>query len=778
MNVLHPCPPPRLFRKLLDGLLPADEEAQLTDHLDRCPPCQLVVERLSQTLHEEFRLNLALAGAPLDTPLRAAMHGLKAALSLTTAERTLGEGTPQVAMGEPAYEGWLGPYEVKGIIGRGGMGVVLKAFDPSLHRLVAIKVLAPHLADNPLARRRFAREGRAAAAVRHENVIAVHAVNEADGLPYLVMEYVPGISLQDRLDRDGPLDVPAIVLIGIQIASGLAAAHAQGLIHRDIKPANIMLGYRPSAIGDPPENVTRASDPVWPIAESRQPIAVKITDFGLARAVDDASLTQSGAITGTPQYMAPEQARGEAVDHRADLFSLGSVLYAMCTGIPPFRADSPLAVLNRICTEEPTPITEINPDIPEWLCLFISILHAKERSRRFASASEAARVLSQYLAHLEHPAARTSPPRLAVRSRPRRGAMLASAGMLILAACLMQPIFQAVRPLIGLGTPAPHTVPAKGFSPVHVRGELPHPSAVFTAAFAPDGALLATACGDHAVRLWDPRTLQVVRTLEGHRESVWSVAFAPDGRTLASSGGEWFRPTDSGELRLWDLASGRTMRALAGSAGLFFSVAFSPDGRTLAAASWDQTVHLWDPATGDQVAVLRGHKAPVRYIAFSPDGRLLASAGFDGCVKLWDATTRACVASLRSPNCKINAVAFSPEGKLLAAAESPLDGPNPIVGRVKLWDLTTYEERDVLHGHQARILSVRFAPDGRTLVAGGGEFDLFGEVLLWDTATWGEAIRLPGYRHWVECVTFSPDSGLLVTTGGTQHSGGEVKLWE
>src|SRR5439155_13924679 len=134
-----------------------------------------------------------------------------------------------------------------------------------------------------------------------------------------VMEYISGISLQERLDRQGPLELKEILRIGIQIAAGLAAAHAQGLIHRDIKPANILL-----------ENGVER---------------VKLTDFGLARAADDASLTQSGVVAGTPHYMAPEQARGEAVDHRADLFSLGSVVYAMCTGRPPFRAGGAVAGL-------------------------------------------------------------------------------------------------------------------------------------------------------------------------------------------------------------------------------------------------------------------------------------------------------------------------------------------------------------------------------------------------------------------------------------------------
>ena len=140
----------------------------------------------------------------------------------------------------------------------------------------------------------------------------------------------------------------------MQMADGLAAAHAQGLVHRDVKPANILL-----------ENGVER---------------VKITDFGLARAIDDASLTHSGYVAGTPQYMAPEQARGEAVDHRADLFSLGSVLYAMCTGHSPFRADTTLAVLRRVCEDTPRPVSEVNPDIPDWLTEIIEKLHAKDRA--------------------------------------------------------------------------------------------------------------------------------------------------------------------------------------------------------------------------------------------------------------------------------------------------------------------------------------------------------------------------------------------------------------
>src|SRR5262245_21003797 len=232
----------------------------------------------------------------------------------------------------PGSLGRLGHYEVQEVVGRGGMGVVLKAFDESLHRVVAIKVMAPQLATSATARKRFVREARAQAAVTNDHVVTIHAVEESGPLPRIVMQFVAGQSLQDRLDRTGPLQLQEVLRIGMQAASGLAAAHAQGLVHRDVKPANILL-----------ENGVER---------------VKLTDFGLARAADDASLTQSGTVAGTPAFMSPEQAEGKPVDHRSDLFSLGSVLYAMCTGRPPFRAGSNMGVLKRVCEETPTPIRE------------------------------------------------------------------------------------------------------------------------------------------------------------------------------------------------------------------------------------------------------------------------------------------------------------------------------------------------------------------------------------------------------------------------------------
>jgi WD40 repeat protein/tRNA A-37 threonylcarbamoyl transferase component Bud32 len=295
---------------------------------------------------------------------------------------------------KPGLLGKLDHYEVIEVVGKGGMGVVLKAFDPKLHRLVALKLMAPHLAAHGGARKRFEREAKAVAAVKNEHVVAIHGVETDSPAPYLVMEFVGGISLQDRLDRRGPADVKEILRIGMQSALGLAAAHKVGIIHRDIKPANILL-----------ENGVER---------------VKITDFGLARAADDANLTQSGVITGTPNYMSPEQAAGTPVNARSDLFSLGSVLYALCTGHPPFRAETPLAVLRRVCDDPIRPPREVNPDVPDWLDAIVRKLLAKNPADRFQTADDVAELLGQHLAHVQQPATVAMPTPVVVAGTGER----------------------------------------------------------------------------------------------------------------------------------------------------------------------------------------------------------------------------------------------------------------------------------------------------------------------------------------------------------------------
>lgn len=275
---------------------------------------------------------------------------------------------------KPGSLGKLAHYEIQQVLGRGGFGVVFQAFDTKLQRAVAIKVIAPALASTSPARKRFLREARAAAAVRHSNVVQIYGVHE-EPLPYLVMELIKGQTLQQRSDALGPMSLEELLCIGGQIASGLNAAHKKELLHRDIKPDNILI-------------------------EAGNDLKIKITDFGLARTVDEASLTRTGSIAGTPMYMSPEQASEQAVDHRADLFSLGSVLYMMATGRPPFRAPTTLAVLRRVAEDTPRPIAEIIPETPAWLCALIAKLHAKSPADRFQSAEHVAQLLANCLEQL------------------------------------------------------------------------------------------------------------------------------------------------------------------------------------------------------------------------------------------------------------------------------------------------------------------------------------------------------------------------------------------
>jgi len=277
----------------------------------------------------------------------------------------------------PGALGSLGPYDIMDVLGRGGFGIVVKAFDNLLQRIVAIKILDPNLAATSPPRKRFLREARAAAQIAHENVVRVYTVGEQP-VPFMVMELVSGQSLQDLLDANGPLEPTEAVRLGREIALGLAAAHADGLVHRDVKPANVLLrdGLVKRAV---------------------------LTDFGLARTADDASLTKSGLIAGSPLYMSPEQARGEALDARSDLFALGSLLYTVCAGRPAFRASHPYAVLRRVVEDNPRALGDVAPDCPPGLIAVVERLLAKRPEDRFPSAEAAAVALEQCLNHSPRP---------------------------------------------------------------------------------------------------------------------------------------------------------------------------------------------------------------------------------------------------------------------------------------------------------------------------------------------------------------------------------------
>ena len=362
---------PHLDDSLLRSLILEDDScnanSDILAHVESCDDCR---ERLD-----------ALSGSEsFDSETRKMLAGFfNGDSSVDFHEQSPAESAIVSCLAPPSHPemlGRLGRYEIECVIGSGGMGVVFKGFDTELNRPVAIKVLAQHLSYSGAARRRFEREAKAAAAVVHEHVVAIHNVETEGDTPFLVMSYVAGESLQSRVEREGPLDVKEALRIGAQVAAGLQAAHDQGVVHRDIKPGNILLE----------RGVERAL----------------VTDFGLAQTIDEASLTQTGIVAGTPHYMSPEQAIGKPTDPRSDLFSLGSVLYFMVTGKPPFCADKAMGVLNRICHEPHSPVWQDYPEISDELSDVVDRLLEKKPAHRFANAGQVQTALQTLLANLQN----------------------------------------------------------------------------------------------------------------------------------------------------------------------------------------------------------------------------------------------------------------------------------------------------------------------------------------------------------------------------------------
>ncbi len=348
--------------QLLRDELDDEHIEKLSNHLDQCEVCQQRITNLAAEPNWWINASRWLENCSegIDPSVDNFISTDAEDEAMPSSTRYLLDSGLLRPSDQEGMIGVLDRYQIRRIIGAGGTGIVLQGKDDELNRVVAIKVLSPLLAAHGPARRRFAREGQAVAAVVHENVVAIHHVEASGPIPFLVMQYIDGDSLQDYVTRNGPLDTPTALRITAQVSAALAAAHEQGLVHRDVKPANIL--------------VSTSGQRVW------------ITDFGLARAVDDASLTRTGFIAGTPHYMSPEQARGETVQTRSDLFGLGSVLYFMLTGRPPFRAERTLAILHRICNETHRPVREVNPDIPLQVAALLDRLLEKDPVKRFSTA--------------------------------------------------------------------------------------------------------------------------------------------------------------------------------------------------------------------------------------------------------------------------------------------------------------------------------------------------------------------------------------------------------
>jgi serine/threonine protein kinase len=389
-------PDDALLLASISGEVDVTTEDSISEHLSDCQDCQQRLELLVSDVLSRDQICQVLRREAESS--RSSSAGLWSGGEVGQTRSSIEDFA--VSFLQPSDRddalGRLGDFEVLSVIGYGGMGIVLKGFQEELNRPVAIKVMAPQLATNAVARTRFLREAQATAAIVHPNVMPILSVGETSLLPFLVMPFVACHSLQQRLDVDGALPIIDVLRIGIQVAAALAAAHKQGLVHRDVKPANILLE----------RGIDRAM----------------LTDFGLARAADDVTVTRSGVIAGTPQYMSPEQARGEAIDARSDLFSLGSVLYAMATGQPPFRSETSYGVLRKITDHEHRSLRVVDPSIPVWFETLVNRLLCKDKVGRYQDAEQVQSMLEDCLTHVQQP--NTPPPASLMPAHSKRSRLI------------------------------------------------------------------------------------------------------------------------------------------------------------------------------------------------------------------------------------------------------------------------------------------------------------------------------------------------------------------
>ncbi|QDU26491.1 Serine/threonine-protein kinase PknL [Anatilimnocola aggregata] len=733
------CPPTEELRQLLGTGLSSDQQQGMTSHLDNCECCQAKLEELAT---EGTNLSSVVQHVTDSEPMVTsaywpALRAVDAAVKQAVLAKAPPAAPPKPRSREakldflepasdPSYLGRLAHFDVMRVLGRGGMGVVLEAFDSKLQRNVAIKVLDQEYAEDEIGKQRFCREARAAASVTHENVVAVHQVERSGehGIAFLVMQLISGETLEQKLAREKKLPPKEIVRIGMEAARGLAAAHALGLIHRDIKPGNILL--------EPPHD------------------RVKLTDFGLARIAEDVKLTRTGFVSGTPLYMAPEQALGGEPDPRSDLFSLGAIMYEMATGQTPFTGSSALAILKQITEVKHKPAREVNPEVPQWLSETIDELLAKKPSDRFQTASDLAEVLEYHWAHLK-----TSSDELPgvcqieLRQRQFRTRLtIATVGITLLVLGLFSGSF--IRGLFS-GASVPAVVaPVSTAEPIAVLSA--NAGSVWSVSFDPTSKTVAMSTEDGSVRLWDLPTKSVNATLEAHSGLVWNAQFAHDGQYLATAG-------DDSLLKIWKIGqseplqtfkNANAIRGLAisrdgkslyaggrdGSLNKYspdaaeplgttqqqkaiFAVALTPDGHTLATAGSDKAIRLWDADTLKQKLPLEGHSGPVYGLSFNSDGHKLASAGWDKTVRIWDVGTGLLIKSWDGNSGDLWGIAYTPDGTKLATAGQD--------GSVKLWNAEDGKLLATYLGHKTTVHTVAFNGDGTLLASGGRD----GSARVW-----------------------------------------------
>jgi serine/threonine protein kinase len=679
-------------------------------------------------------------------------------------------------------------YQLETLLGAGGMSAVYRAYDPNLRRVVAVKLIHPHLSENPNFVNRFKEEAAAVASLRHPNIVQVHDFNNEGDTYYMVMEYLAGETLQAHLRRlhaaGRQLPLAEAVRISQQICDAAGYAHRHELVHRDIKPANIMLDVHGQAI---------------------------LMDFGIVKIVGGQYHTATGATIGTAIYMSPEQIRGERVDERADIYAMGVMLFEMLSGRPPYEADSALTLMMMHLNDPIPNPSDLRTDVPPQLAAVVIKALAKECELRYQTAAEMARDLHNVEAlplslPVEPPTIVTDDVPSPVAVQPAMEAAqtqlddeLASPAPAIVSAEI-EPASQTPalsQAALALESPEAPITPPQATHKVtsadpSLAEELPTPISSTTPAtrrlprwlMPLIGLALLVVLVPAAFWLISQRRPPTLELMPIERPSIsinlesqsglvslgqWEIdsscqqlAFSPDTDLLASA-------CNREEVRfspyryyasLWQVRPGVLKAHLLDHTGWMKSLDFAPDGGLLATSAEDERIDLWQVEDGILSRAIESDEGPISNLDFSPNGEVLAGAIWKG-VGLWQVSNGNLLRTYESGENSIRSVTFSPDGEYLAGGGED--------GRVYLWRTSDGVLLYSIPGHSAQVNQLAFSPDGTQLVTASDDNTL----KIWEAGNGAILASLSGHEYGVTGVAFSPDGSLLASSSWD----GTLRLW-